>query len=259
MDIDSIPPGADFEEHIRSEIEVCDLVLVLIGDNWLDQAPDQPGRRRIDVDDDFVRVEIESALASPNTRVIPVLVEGAEMPRPAGSAGERSRAHPVQRHRARRPPLDRRRRPARRDHRVHEHTPRRDRRTRHDPPPAGAGAAHAAADSRVRPGPAAYADRRLGHDRAAGTDLRAAPRSSRRSGRPSSASSTAGYRLQMIIFAAVVGVSDLHLARLVVGSSTRPCRSFAVGDLGGLHRRRHRRRGDQPQVRAPRCPARSRS
>ena len=42
-----------------------------------------PGRRRIDVDDDFVRVEIESALVSPNTRVIPVLVEGAEMPRPA--------------------------------------------------------------------------------------------------------------------------------------------------------------------------------
>ena len=83
MDIDSIPPGADFEEHIRSEIQVCDLVLVMIGDNWLDQAPDQPGRRRIDVDDDFVRVEIESALVSPNTRVIPVLVEGAEMPRPA--------------------------------------------------------------------------------------------------------------------------------------------------------------------------------
>ena len=82
MDIDSIPPGADFEHHIRSEIEVCDLVLVMIGDNWLEPAPDQPGRR-IDADDDFVRVEIESALASPNTRVIPVLVEGAEMPRPA--------------------------------------------------------------------------------------------------------------------------------------------------------------------------------
>ena len=61
---------------------MCDLVLVLIGDNWLDQEPGQPGRR-IDADDDFVRVEIESALASPNTRVIPVLVEGAEMPRPA--------------------------------------------------------------------------------------------------------------------------------------------------------------------------------
>ncbi len=82
MDIDSIPPGADFEDHIRREIELCDLVLVMIGDNWLEQSPDQPGRR-IDADDDFVRVEIESALASPNTRVIPVLVEGAEMPRPA--------------------------------------------------------------------------------------------------------------------------------------------------------------------------------
>lgn len=82
MDIDSIPPGADFEEHIRSEIEICDLVLVLIGDNWLDA---QPGSdlRRIDEENDFVRLEVESALASPRVRVIPVLVEGVQMPRSA--------------------------------------------------------------------------------------------------------------------------------------------------------------------------------
>ena len=41
MDIDSIPPGADFEEHIRQEIELCDVVLVLIGDEWLDPGPGQ--------------------------------------------------------------------------------------------------------------------------------------------------------------------------------------------------------------------------
>ncbi len=35
MDIDSIPPGVDFEEHVRDEIEICDVVLVLIGDDWL--------------------------------------------------------------------------------------------------------------------------------------------------------------------------------------------------------------------------------
>ena len=141
MDIDSIPPGADFEDHIRSEIELCDLVLVLIGDNWLDQEPDQPDRRRIDVDDDFVRVEIESALASPNTRVIPVLVEGAEMPRPADLPESIRALHSVQRDRARRPSLDRRCRPARRDHRVDEHSLARGDRPRRRSAPAGAGVA----------------------------------------------------------------------------------------------------------------------
>jgi hypothetical protein len=79
MDLDSIPPGADFEEHIRNEIDQCDVVLVLIGDEWL--AP-QPGTstRRIDQPNDFVRLEIMSALAAQGVRVIPVLVEGATMP-----------------------------------------------------------------------------------------------------------------------------------------------------------------------------------
>ena len=79
MDIDSIPPGVDFEDHIRDEIKRSDVVLVMIGDNWLDSRPGTD-RRRIDEDDDFVRLEIESALASPNVRILPVLVEGAPMP-----------------------------------------------------------------------------------------------------------------------------------------------------------------------------------
>jgi hypothetical protein len=79
MDIDSIPPGVDFEQHIRDEIKRSDVVLVMIGDNWLDSRPGA-NRRRIDEDDDFVRLEIESALATLNVRIIPVLVEGARMP-----------------------------------------------------------------------------------------------------------------------------------------------------------------------------------
>jgi hypothetical protein len=79
MDIDSIPPGVDFEQHIRHEIERSDVVLVMIGDNWLDSRPGT-SRRRVDEDDDFVRLEIESALATPSVRIIPVLVEGAQMP-----------------------------------------------------------------------------------------------------------------------------------------------------------------------------------
>lgn len=79
MDLDSIPAGVDFEEHIRDEINRCDIVLVIIGDNWLETDP-HTGGRRIDHPDDFVRLEIESALASPDVVVIPVLVEGARMP-----------------------------------------------------------------------------------------------------------------------------------------------------------------------------------
>jgi hypothetical protein len=80
MDIDGIPAGVDFEEYIKREISVCDLVMVMIGDNWLDARPGSEVRR-IDEEEDFVRLEIESALASPQVRTLPVLVEGAQMPR----------------------------------------------------------------------------------------------------------------------------------------------------------------------------------
>ncbi len=81
MDIDGIPAGADFEEYIRGEISVCDVVLVMIGDNWLDARPGSEVRR-IDEPGDFVRLEIESALASTQVKTIPVLVEGIAMPAP---------------------------------------------------------------------------------------------------------------------------------------------------------------------------------
>ncbi|WP_299926099.1 TIR domain-containing protein [uncultured Nocardioides sp.] len=81
MDIDSIPFGADFEEHIRGEIEQCNVALILIGDDWLETRPGTD-KRRIDESNDFVRLEVESALAAKHLRVIPVLVEGATMPTP---------------------------------------------------------------------------------------------------------------------------------------------------------------------------------
>jgi len=80
MDIDGIPYGVDFVDQIRRETAMCDVVLVMIGDNWLDPRPGTDVRR-IDEPEDFVRLEIESALASSDVRTLPVLVENAQMPR----------------------------------------------------------------------------------------------------------------------------------------------------------------------------------
>jgi hypothetical protein len=78
-DVDSIQLGDDFVEVITRAVGSCDVLLALIGGEWL-TITDQHGRRRIDDPDDFVRLEIEAAL-SRRVRVIPILVDGARMPR----------------------------------------------------------------------------------------------------------------------------------------------------------------------------------
>src|SRR5919204_3037067 len=74
-----IPPGVDFAQHIYDLIDHCNIVLVMIGNGWLD-ARDKEGKRRLDKPDDWVRLEIERALARANVEVIPVLVDGAKLP-----------------------------------------------------------------------------------------------------------------------------------------------------------------------------------
>ena len=80
MDIDKIDPGEDFERVIDRAIDASDVFLALIGRDWL-TVTDARGRSRLDNAADFVRMEIESAL-SRDVRVIPVLLQGAEMPSP---------------------------------------------------------------------------------------------------------------------------------------------------------------------------------
>jgi len=70
--------GDDFVEVITRAVGSCDVLLALIGNQWL-TITDQHGRRRLDDPHDFVRLEIEAAL-SRNIRVIPILVDGARMP-----------------------------------------------------------------------------------------------------------------------------------------------------------------------------------
>jgi hypothetical protein len=78
-DVDSIELGDDFVEVITSAVGACDVLLAVIGQEWL-TITDEHGRRRLDNPDDFVRLEIEAAL-SRRVRVIPILVDGARMPR----------------------------------------------------------------------------------------------------------------------------------------------------------------------------------
>jgi hypothetical protein len=77
MDIDGIAPGADFWGRIVEVIDGCAVVLVVIGDEWLSAATE--AGRRLDDPDDFVRREIETALAQ-QAMTIPVLVGGTTMP-----------------------------------------------------------------------------------------------------------------------------------------------------------------------------------
>lgn len=79
MDIDTLEPGVDFVEVIERAVSTCRLLIVLIGNTWL-EARDLGGSRRLDDSADFVRIEIAMALQR-KIRVIPVLVHGARMPR----------------------------------------------------------------------------------------------------------------------------------------------------------------------------------
>jgi TIR domain len=78
FDIDSIPFGTDFRKYISDAVGKCDILLVVIGDSWV-EAVDEHGKRRLDDPDDFVRLELESALKR-NIPVIPVLVGEARIP-----------------------------------------------------------------------------------------------------------------------------------------------------------------------------------
>jgi len=78
MDVDNIALGRDFRQVIQQRLASCDLMLALIGKNWVG-AKNQSGRRRLDDASDFVRLEIEAALTR-NIPVTPVLLQGAQMP-----------------------------------------------------------------------------------------------------------------------------------------------------------------------------------
>jgi len=73
-----IAAGENFVAAIERSVDSSTVVLVVVGRRWL-AALDAAGRRRLDDPGDFVRLEIERALAG-RVAIVPVLVEGAAMP-----------------------------------------------------------------------------------------------------------------------------------------------------------------------------------
>ena len=80
MDVDAMRHGTDFVEAINEEVAKCDVLIAVIGRDWLDTR-DEAGDRRLDDPDDFVRLEIAAALQR-QIPVVPILVDGAKIPRP---------------------------------------------------------------------------------------------------------------------------------------------------------------------------------
>ncbi len=82
MDVDNIPVGVDFKQAIDQAVSQTDVLLVIIGPDWMARIPDcetAKTRHRLDDPGDLVRLEVQTALrrAIP---IIPVVVGGANMP-----------------------------------------------------------------------------------------------------------------------------------------------------------------------------------
>ncbi len=76
LDIDSIDAGGRWREVIRGRLSECDVMLVLIGDEWLVM---RDGQKKLEQADDPVRFELEYVLRR-NITIIPILVEEAKIP-----------------------------------------------------------------------------------------------------------------------------------------------------------------------------------
>jgi hypothetical protein len=76
MDLDSIDPGVPFAERIRQAVSSAAVLVAVIGPQWA-TLTDKDGRPRLNKPDDYVRLEVKTALERGVT-VIPVLVNGAK-------------------------------------------------------------------------------------------------------------------------------------------------------------------------------------
>ncbi|MBE9156843.1 toll/interleukin-1 receptor domain-containing protein [Nodosilinea sp. LEGE 06152] len=78
-DVYSIAAGSDYREDIKNALEQCDVLIVVIGKDWLTVLETGKKMRRLDNPKDWVRLEVETALER-KIVIIPVLVGGADLP-----------------------------------------------------------------------------------------------------------------------------------------------------------------------------------
>jgi hypothetical protein len=78
IDADDIPRGTDYVKRLHARLMECDLFLAIIGPKWL-QARNIQGNRCLDDREDWVRIEIASALLRHIT-IIPVTIDNTPMP-----------------------------------------------------------------------------------------------------------------------------------------------------------------------------------
>jgi hypothetical protein len=79
VEIEPIQAGADFVRSIKSTVGSCDVLIAVIGKQWI-FAEDGSGHRRLDNPEDPVRLEVQAALERDDILCIPVLVQDARMP-----------------------------------------------------------------------------------------------------------------------------------------------------------------------------------
>ncbi len=78
IDVESIAPGAEFEEEMLRELREADICLALMGEAW-------SAGERIHDERDPVRLEIRAALTeaeASSLNLAPIMVDGAQMPPP---------------------------------------------------------------------------------------------------------------------------------------------------------------------------------
>lgn len=78
MDIDNLEPGVEFPEVIEKYLLTCQVMLVIIGPNWIGNRNN--GTARINDPNDWIRMEVSSALQR-KILIIPILVDGASFPK----------------------------------------------------------------------------------------------------------------------------------------------------------------------------------
>ena len=79
-DTDGIAPGQDFAKVIKRELETCSVLLAVIGKDWAVIQDHKTKKRRLDNTNDYLRLEVATALSDERVLVIPVLVGRGTMP-----------------------------------------------------------------------------------------------------------------------------------------------------------------------------------